>query len=232
MILLELLSNSLITNVKSYRNRSSKYLISFKVSGNKELFPIYFRLRNRYRNVCTNKREKYEVTTVNYLIDNCKEGKVFWKKIGKLTKSNIHSTQTIEQEQWVDYFKDVFKLTDIPVDFNVHDLAVYSINNHGELTCDMCSDDTFTDILEIYHKKKLNQYYKMCGKAAGPDDIKTEMFHCCGTLLMPYLVAKFNTIMSTGTFPSERAKGIIVPLQKKGDVNNVNNHCWVPLGKY
>ena len=48
---------------------------------------------------------------------------------------------------------------------------------------------------------------------------------------MPYLVAIFNNIMSTGIFPSKWAKGIIVPFHKKGNVNSVNNYCWIPLGK-
>ena len=167
------------------------------------------------------------MTSVNYLIDNRKVGKVFWKTTGKLTKSNIHSTQTIGQEQWEDYFKDIFNLTDIPVDFNVLDRAVYSINNHDELTCDICSDDNCNDILnrDITQEEIESVLQTMkCGKAAGTDGIKAEMFQCCSNLLMPYLVAIFNNIMSTGIFPSEWAKGIIVPLHKKGNVNSVDNY--------
>ena len=67
------------------------------MSGNKELLPIYCRLRNSYCNVYRKKREMYAVTSVNYLIDNCKDGKVFWKTIGKLTKSNIIALKQMDK---------------------------------------------------------------------------------------------------------------------------------------
>eukprot|EP00745_Piridium_sociabile_P027424 TRINITY_DN4419_c0_g1_i9.p1 TRINITY_DN4419_c0_g1~~TRINITY_DN4419_c0_g1_i9.p1 ORF type:complete len:266 (-),score=25.53 TRINITY_DN4419_c0_g1_i9:396-1193(-) len=47
--------------------------------------------------------------------------------------------------------------------------------------------------------------------------------------VVDFLVALFNNLFQSGTFPTEWAKSIIVPLHKKGDVNNPDNYRGIAL---
>jgi len=40
-------------------------------------------------------------------------------------------------------------------------------------------------------------------------------------IILPHLVDLFNAILNSGCFPDEWSRGIIVPLHKKGDPNDV-----------
>lgn len=62
------------------------------------------------------------------------------------------------------------------------------------------------------------------GKATGPDGIKAEMLKSCADLLSPYLVIVHNNILTNEVYPADGAKGLIVPLHKKGDINSVSNY--------
>ena len=53
------------------------------------------------------------------------------------------------------------------------------------------------------------------GKAAGLDEISGEMLKHAIDFAAPFLTRLFNRLYDTGTFPSDWAKSIIVPLLKK-----------------
>ena len=48
-------------------------------------------------------------------------------------------------------------------------------------------------------------------------------------MLLPCLHSLFNKLLRAGYFPSSWAEGHVVPLHKKGDVNNVNNYRGITL---
>ena len=60
-------------------------------------------------------------------------------------------------------------------------------------------------------------------KSSGPDKLLNEFFIHGQHLLLPYIETIFKVILNNGYFPSDWALGEIVPLHKKGSLNNVDN---------
>ena len=66
-------------------------------------------------------------------------------------------------------------------------------------------------------------------KAGGPDKLINEFFIHGQHILVPILWNLFNKIFDTGVFPEEWAEGFIIPLHKKGNLNNVENYRGITL---
>ena len=66
-------------------------------------------------------------------------------------------------------------------------------------------------------------------KSAGPDLIINEFLKYGFHVLRPYLHKLFNVIISTGTYPGLWGEGFIVPIFKKGDIENVENYRGITL---
>ena len=76
--------------------------------------------------------------------------------------------------------------------------------------------------------KKAIQHLK-CGKAAGPDGILAEMIKTAEHEITPYLTKYFNVLFVSAKFPLEWSKAIIIPLHKKGDVNDPGSYRGISL---
>ncbi len=51
-------------------------------------------------------------------------------------------------------------------------------------------------------------------------------------ILLPYLVSLFNQIFSRGlsAFPNDWSRGVITPIHKKGDTENLDNYRDIMVG--
>ena len=67
------------------------------------------------------------------------------------------------------------------------------------------------------------------GKSSGPDKIIGEMLKHVNDVVIDFLVTLFNKLFDHGTFPQEWSKSIIVPIHKKGDVNQPDNYRGIAL---
>ena len=66
-------------------------------------------------------------------------------------------------------------------------------------------------------------------KSPGPGGIMSEILKALDTASVPFLVKYFNKLFSSGLYPTEWTKAIIVPLHKKGDINNVDTYRGIFL---
>ena len=57
----------------------------------------------------------------------------------------------------------------------------------------------------------------------------SEILKALDTAIVPFLVKYFNKLFSSGLHPTEWTKAIIVPLHKKGGINNVDNYRGIYL---
>lgn len=115
------------------------------------------------------------------------------------------------------YFKRVLNLRDFPVDSEFIEHADYTIDNHNEQLCDVCTTDDVNKILNTdVTKEEIEAAIKDLkqAKALGPDGIINEMIQCCSNVLVSYLLATYKNILSTATSSSEWTKSVIVPLHK------------------
>ena len=66
-------------------------------------------------------------------------------------------------------------------------------------------------------------------KSSGFDGIINEFIKHASTLFKQVLLKLFNAIFNTGIFPKVWAIGEIVPIHKKGDVNDPSNYRGITL---
>ena len=66
-------------------------------------------------------------------------------------------------------------------------------------------------------------------KSAGPDNYLNEYFIHGNTVLILYLQSLFNVIFKTGYFTETWSEWYIVPLHKKGSINNPENYRGITL---
>ena len=66
-------------------------------------------------------------------------------------------------------------------------------------------------------------------KTCGPDNIINEFFKYGTDNLVSYVCKLFNAVFSSGYFPSKWSEGYIVPLHKKGSINEVENYRGITL---
>ena len=66
-------------------------------------------------------------------------------------------------------------------------------------------------------------------KSAGPDKLLNEFFINGKEVLSTTLLILFNKLFEMGHFPEEWSEGYIIPLHKKGSINEVENFRGITL---
>ena len=67
------------------------------------------------------------------------------------------------------------------------------------------------------------------GKSGGPDHLLNDFFKHGVEVLLPYILKLFNVILELGHFPEKWTNGFIVPLHKKGSINEPENYRDITL---
>ena len=67
------------------------------------------------------------------------------------------------------------------------------------------------------------------GASSGPDLLVNEFFKNGSEALIHYLHVLFNKLIQIGYFPEKWFEGFIIPIFKKGDVNEVSNYRGITL---
>ncbi|XP_063447953.1 uncharacterized protein LOC134727502 [Mytilus trossulus] len=138
--------------------------------------------------------------------------KQFYRKFKK-RKKVIHSNITLEQFE--EHFK---KLTSNP-DIHPQDL---SGENTGTVFDELDSPFTETELDDGIKKLKRD-------KSTGYDNMMNEYIIMSKHFIKPVLCKIFNCILTNGDFPELWVKSIIIPVLKKGDVNQPGNFRGISL---
>jgi len=106
--------------------------------------------------------------------------------------------------------------------YNADDDVLYFIKRYEQnefdimfnlLNMPFSSDDVKKAIQQL-------QYNKSCG----PDLYINEIFIHGKDVLIPYVLSHFNKSFDIGYFPESWSEGYVIPLNKKGNINDVNNY--------
>ena len=134
-------------------------------------------------------------------------------------KRRTKTSNDISLNQFVDHFRDLGsidydEMNDDDDDDNVH----FSPAAYDELDVEISDNEVENAI--SYLKRNTS-----CGE----DCLINELFKDCKDVLLPYLSKLFNSIFVSGYFPESWSKGCIVPVYKKGDINDTNNYRGITL---
>ena len=173
--------------------------------------------RNVYRKCCRLKRKEYKLSQAKALLSlNRHDPKQFWKKIKPKKKkvigkcnfheyfknlNNIHPFMGDDEEEMVnDWERGGITIRDIILD------------------ADICEEELDTAINKLKHDK-----------SPGIDLIINEYIMHSTPLVKSVILKLFNTIFNTGLFPEIWATGEIIPIHKKGDINDPSNYRGITL---
>ena len=88
--------------------------------------------------------------------------------------------------------------------------------------------DELNDVITVDEVKFAISNLKL-GKSAGPDQLINELYVHSGEALVIHITTLLNIIFSTGKFPEIWRDGLILPIHKKNEVNDVINYRGVTL---
>ena len=127
-------------------------------------------------------------------------------------------------------FKRKFVRNDIAVD-DFRTLLEKEVNN-DDITDSTIDDDDVNHTLNrpISEAEVLLALRKIkLRKAPGPDGIIGEIIRYSGNQVVHFFVKFFNTLFDKGIFPDGWTESIVIPLFKKGDMNNPSNYRGISL---
>ena len=152
-----------------------------------------------------------------------KDAKQYWKLLKE--SQGITSPKSLTSKHFLEYFKLVNNPNDhfYQADEDILEFNERVLSNENETMFDEL-DQSITDAEIRRGIKELKT-----GKSGGPDKIINEfLIHGVSTLL-PYLNKLFNLVFNQGHFPVCWSEGYLVPIHKKGSLNNVESYRGITL---
>ena len=143
----------------------------------------------------------------------------FWKGIKNIKNKRSRLKNNLCADDFFNHFKHVFTNDDNFANINVEN----NINTNLQIEVDQLDADfTCDEILKAITSLKR-------GKSCGIDGLLPEMFIECKDIFTPLLTRLFNYMFSYCLYPESWTNGVIVPVPKKGDLNNENNYRGITL---
>ena len=197
------------------RRKVRKTLKNFRKCPTAENRQRYCKMRREYKNLIHHKRKLYNDSLFGKLVSSVDNQQTFWQNMSKLNSSRIQTKNEITITSWYEHFKSVLEKPDDvqPFDDIISDEENMEVFN-GPITREEV----------IYAIGKLKN-----GKSPGPDELISEFFKYAGDLTVNMLVKLFNKLFDHGIYPKCWMECVIVPLFKKGDVNDTNNYRGISL---
>jgi hypothetical protein len=148
------------------------------------------------------------------------DARKFWKLIKTPSHTKDVGADSLTLDDLHNHFKEMFGQPTLN-----HDQVGpnYVNQNHGEINDNLL--DAEINETEI-RKAVLTQNNH---KSPGIDQLPAEIFKASIDILLPFLKVLYNRIFFNHEYPQAWGTGIIVPIFKKGDVNDVKNYRGVTL---
>ena len=175
--------------------------------------------KSKYKQLVRRKRRQYEYKKIKD-IERLRHSspRQFWKLFSKKKNGNGN----ISTESFYKYFSELSN------DINTvqHDEAeeFCSQTDYNEADCDyeeFNSEISISEVRAVIRTLKRN-------KAVGSDGLMNEYFIESTDILISHIIDIFNHVLSSGYLDSW-TEGIIIPLLKKGDPEDVNNYRGITL---
>ena len=201
----------------------------------------YLDKRIEYQKLIREKRKQYKRDMQEKLINTRHDTRAFWGEIRKITFRRT-KLANITIEQWGEHFTQVFNPegeVDIGMDNEVGRQEMIRPGGGqreaiGEVRRDEGEEEGVEEEEELDQEISREEIIGGIdrlkkGKAGGADEISPELLQTCKGKLIEFLFKLFNKMFVTGYFPLKWALAIVVPLHKKGDVNDPDHYRGISL---
>ena len=178
-------------------------------------------LKASYKAIVRKKKRKFEYFKIKEieLLRHAKP-KDFWK----LFKKNKKNNSKITLNEFFDYFSKMQQDLATVLDEESEEF----VKNNNASSVDENNFEELDKPITVFEIETVIRSLKRNKSAAG-DQLLNEYFIESADILSGHLVDLFNAILNSGFFPSQWSEGIIVPLFKKNDPNDVNNYRGITL---
>ena len=178
-------------------------------------------MRRKYCQEKRRARAKYNYNQKSFLHNTAeRQPQKFWHEIRKLRGVN-NPRSSLSAADFVDHFKELFSRDNIFVNDDIEtelDNEDFNINSIEQLDCPFSVQEIEQAICCLKR-----------GKSGGEDLLIPEIFIESRSLLSPALCRLFNFMFERAIYPESWTRGIIVPVPKKGNPNDVNNYRGITL---
>ena len=180
--------------------------------------------RSSFKTLIRRKRYLYDKSKTEKLISTKYENaKAYWRLLKQTANKN--TKQSISSKKFAEYFKAVNDPDDRFYQID-EDILFYNEQYvRGEFQI------MFDELNREISKTELTSAIKQLRNdaSAGPDLLLNDFFKNGTGTLINYLHALFNKLFQMGYFPETWSEGYIVPIFKKGDVNEVSDYRGITL---
>lgn len=182
--------------------------------------------RTDFKSEVRNFKQEIDRANTKKLVDaKYRNAKEYWKLLKNAANITTCTSKSLSVNNFTEYFKAInnpdnafFQPDEEVIYFNERFLNSEIQVMFSELDIEITREEILQSIKQLKN-----------GKSGGPDQLLNEFFIHGQHVLLPCLHILFNKLLTLGYFPSSWAEGHIVPLHKKGDVNNVNNYRGITL---
>ncbi len=196
------------------RKNVRKLLRRFRKTLNHDDRNAYCKARREYKNLLCRKKKMFHDGLLNELINSVKNQQEFWQTMHKISHKRVQPLNSIAIGEWFQHFKGVLEKDRE----NVEEELQYENDDTSFLDRPISKEEVLLAIRKMKNRK-----------AAGPDGLLGEFFKFAGDEVVNFLTKLFNTLFDKGVFPKTWTESLLLPLYKKGDVNNTNNYRGIFL---
>lgn len=144
----------------------------------------------------------------------------FWSEIRKI-KGKKGNRSTLSANDFFEHFKNLFTDEQQFQNENIEATLVDDDFSQEKVDALDCRFNVEEVILAIKLLKR--------GKSVGVDLLNPEIFIEGCDILAPILCRLFNYMFDNSTYPTSWTEGIIIPVPKKGNLNDANNYRGITL---
>ena len=150
------------------------------------------------------------------LLASVKSQRDFWEAVHKVSFKRKFVRNDIAVDDWFQHFRTLLEK-----EVNNDDITDSTIDD-DDVNHTLNRPISEAEVLLALRKIKLR-------KAPGPDGIIGEIIRYSGNQVVHFFVKFFNTLFDKGIFPDGWTESIVIPLFKKGDMNNPSNYRGISL---
>ena len=178
----------------------------------------YVESRKTYKSMLKQKKYNYSIKKITLLANNVHDPRKFWKDV-KYILGNKAVQNNIPIEFFFHHFSSVFNcIKQTPTICHEPVCLYFDDDVDHQLNIPISIDEIKSRLSKLNPKK-----------GAGPDNISNEMLHAASPFIVEFLLHIFQYLFINGIYPLEWTKSIIIPIHKKGNINNCDNYRPISL---